>query len=155
LSPGDSAFDGARQAWATAKAKAAHRRAEDRLLNEEIKAKAKAKAKTKAKAPQEKLLKQVKEDTVSTALPTVSLSVSELDELSQQMEQELEEFDRSYVIYERASSMRVRDYINHIESQIQKESWSVVTKMDTSMLKQWPKDVSAYQIALNNDETTN
>ena len=44
MSPGDSAFDGARQAWATAKAKAAHRRAEDRLLNEEIKAKAKAKA---------------------------------------------------------------------------------------------------------------
>ena len=45
MSPGDNAFSSARQAWATAKAKAAHRRAEDRLLNEEIKAKAKAKAK--------------------------------------------------------------------------------------------------------------
>ena len=67
-----------------------------------------------------KLSKQMKKDTVTTALPTVSLSVSELDELSQQMAHELKLVDTSHVIHELASSMRTRDYINHIEAKVQK-----------------------------------
>ena len=57
-------------------------------------------------------------------------------------------------MHERASSMRVRDYINHVEYKIQREAWTVVTKTDTIMLKQWVRDASAFQAEMNKFPST-
>ena len=70
------------------------------------------------------------------------------------MDDDLEHFDnRIFVMQERAASMRLRDYVSHVESTLENEAWSVTTKMDTIMLKRWLTEVSAYQVALNTTET--
>ena len=76
---------------------------------------------------------------------------------------------------ERASSMRVRDYLNHVEAKVSDgsvvvedmllkenlrqlndieayvndDTWTVTTKLDTIMLKQWLRDASVYQAYQN------
>ena len=104
-------------------------------------------------------------------LPTPSTTIDELDQLSQNMENDFKLFvltrrvadqrDRAFVAQERASSMRVRDYISHveakmssdvvvveemglqenlellndIEARVNEEAWTVTTQMDTVMLQ--------------------
>ena len=70
------------------------------------------------------------------------------------MDDDLEQFDnRTFVMQERAASMRLRDYVSHVESTLENEAWTVTTRMDTIMLKRRLTEVSAYQVALNNSDT--
>jgi hypothetical protein len=110
-----------------------------------------------------------------------STTIGELDQLSERMDKDLQLVDRSFFMNELASVSRVRDYINHIESQVcretvmvddmlmkehlnkmkqieasvRRDSWIVITTVDTNVLKQWVRDASAYQTEVNNEETTN
>ena len=98
----------------------------------------------------------MKDDTKHLApLPAPSTTIGELDELSQQMDRDLKQVDRSFVMHELASVGRVRDYINHVEASVRRDSWAVTMKMDTTILSNWLRDISAYQTMLNNQETTN
>ena len=53
------------------------------------------------------------------------------------MDEDLEQFDnRTFIMQENAASMRLRDYVNHVESTLENEAWTVTARMDTIM----PKD---------------
>ena len=104
----------------------------------------------------DKLEKQMKDDVKHLApLPTPSATVGELDELSEISDRDLKQVDRSFVMHELASVGRVRDYINHVEASVRRDSWAVTMKMDTTILSNWLRDADAYQIMLNNEETAN
>ena len=64
----------------------------------------------KIEADMDKLEKHMKDDTQHLEpLPTPSTTISELDELSQQINRDLKQVDRSFVMNEPASVGRVRD----------------------------------------------
>jgi hypothetical protein len=136
----------------------------------------------KIESDMDKLENQMKDDVKHLEqLPTPSTTIGELDELSHQMDKDLKVVDRSFVMHELASVSRVRDYINHIESKvgretvmvdemllkenlkkidqieesIQRESWTVTTNFDTIMLKQWLREASAHQADMNSEGTAN
>ena len=46
------------------------------------------------------------------------------------------------------------EIVEDIEARVNEEAWTVTTKLDTIMLKNWLSDVSVYLMVLNNKETT-
>ena len=54
---------------------------------------------------------------------------------------------------ERAASMRLRDYVSHVESTLATEAWTVTTRMETVVLTRLLTEISAHQVALSNSET--
>ena len=177
-----------------ARAKAEAKQVREQAKAEVKEAKARAKAKAKAKAKSTKTTKQTKQDsesssrtpTVSTTapLPTITGSISELDQLSQQMDQDCKQLNlristeakgislvHRFVMQELASASRSRDYINHLESKVSRESdcveqlllkenlkqlseiqanmsreaWTVTTRIDMIMLNKWLDEASKYQ----------
>jgi hypothetical protein len=135
----------------------------------------------KLETEMDKLGKEIKEDVKHLEpLPTPSTTISELDQLSRKTEQDLNLVDRSFMMHELASVNRIRDYLSHrgskvgrenvtvenvflkealekldqIEADVQRESWTVTTKMGTTMLKQWLRDVNAFQAEIHTFATT-
>ena len=111
---------------------------QERIKKEKAQAKAKAKAvKAEAKA---KARPKAKAKAART-LPTIPEEEPKPEPL----------FD---VAKELADAEQVRDYIDSVEARVKGESWAIITKIDTLILKQWLADVSVYQVALNNNATT-
>ena len=55
---------------------------------------------------------------------------------------------------ELADAARMRAYVEDVEARVNDESWAFLTHVDTLILKQWLADDSVYQVALNNNAST-
>ena len=84
--------------------------------------------------------KEPKEEANPEPLPTPTSSITELDQLSNKIAQEstkvLVEFDHKFMMQELASASKSRDYINHIESKVSRESGYVEQLLLSENLKQ-------------------
>jgi hypothetical protein len=84
--------------------------------------------------------KEPKEDANPEPLPTPTSSITELDQSSNKIAQGstkvLAEFDHKFTMQELASASKSRDYINHLESKVSRESGYVEQLPLSENLKQ-------------------
>ena len=99
--------------------------------------------------------------STTAPLPTITSSISELDQLSQQMDQDCKQLNlristeakgislvHRFVMQEFASASRSRDYINHLESKVSRESDCVeqlLLKENLNQLSEIQANMSSHQ----------